>query len=65
MFDVILQPGLFVSIGILMEKRKDEKEDIEEHDEDMDNIRMKLDKEGTYYRKWTSLESGRLEEEHY
>ena len=48
-----------------MEKRKDEKEDIEEHDKDMDNIRMKLDKGGTYYRKWTSLESGKLEEEHY
>ena len=48
-----------------MEKRKDEKEDIEEHDEDMDSIEMKLDKEGTYYRKWTSLESGRLEEKHY
>ena len=30
-----------------MEKRKDEKEDIEEHDEDKDNIDMNLDKEGT------------------
>ena len=48
-----------------MEKRNDEKEDIEEHDEDMDSIEMKLDKEGTYYRKWKSLESGRLEEENY
>ena len=45
-----------------MEKRNDEKEDIEEHDEDMDDIEMESDKEGTYYRKWNSLESGRLEE---
>ena len=48
-----------------MEKRNDEKEDIKELDEDMDDIRMKLNKEGTYYRKWKSLESGRLEEENY
>ena len=34
-----------------MEKRNDEKEDIEEHDEDMDDIEMESDKEGTYYRK--------------
>ena len=45
-----------------MEKRNDENEDIEVHDEDMDDINLKLDKEGTYYRKWNSLESGRLEE---
>ena len=46
-----------------MEKRNDEHEDIEVHDEDMDDINLKLDKEGTYYRKWNSFESGRLEEE--
>ena len=34
-----------------------------EHDEDAENVEMKSDKDGTYYRKWTSLESGRLEEE--
>jgi len=34
-----------------MEKRNDEHEDIEVHDEDMDDINLKLDKEGTYYRK--------------
>ena len=34
-----------------MEKRNDEKEDKQEHDEDMDYIDMKSDKEGTYYRK--------------
>ena len=34
-----------------MEKRNDEKEDIEEHDEDMEDIDMGSDKEGTYYRK--------------
>jgi len=34
-----------------MEKRNDEKEDIKELDEDMVDIRMKLNKEGTYYRK--------------
>ena len=44
-----------------MEKRNDEKEKIE----DMEAIHKKLDKEGTYYRKWKSLESGRLEEENY
>ena len=48
-----------------MEKRKVENEDIEDDDEHMDDIRMKLDKEGTYYRKWKDLESGRLEEKHY
>ena len=48
-----------------MEKRNDEKEDIEEHDEDIDDIDMKSDKEGTYYRKCKSLESGRLEEENF
>ena len=34
-----------------MEKRNDEKEDIEEHDEDIDDIKMESAKEGTYYRK--------------
>ena len=48
-----------------MEKRNDENEDIKEHDEDMDNNDMELDKGSTYYRKWKSLESGRLEEESY
>ena len=48
-----------------MEKRNDEKEDIEELDEDMDDINLKLNKEGTHYRKWNSLEYGRLEEETY
>ena len=48
-----------------MEKRNDENEDIEEHDEDTDDVEMKLEKVGTYYRKWKSLESGRLEEENY
>ena len=48
-----------------MEKRNEEKEDIEEHDELLDDINVKLDKDGTYYRKWKSLESGRLEEEKY
>ena len=38
-------------LWILMEKRKVENEDIEDDDEHMDDIRMKLDKEGTYYRK--------------
>ena len=30
-----------------MEKRNDEKEDIEEHDEDIDDIEIESDKEGT------------------
>jgi len=34
-----------------MEKRNDEIEDMEEHDEDTDDIEMKLEKDGTYYRK--------------
>jgi len=32
-----------------MENRNAEKEDIEDHDEDKENIKMELDKEGTYY----------------
>ena len=36
-------------LWILMENRNDENEDIEDHDEDKENINMKLDKEGTYY----------------
>ena len=35
-----------------MEKRNDEFEDIEEHDEVQDDIEMGLDKEGTYYHRW-------------
>ena len=36
-------------LWILMEKRKVENEDYEVHDEDIEIIRMELDKEGTYY----------------
>ena len=43
-----------------MEKRDDEKEDIEEHDEDMDDVEMESDKEGTYYRKWKAWNQGDL-----
>ena len=43
-----------------MEKRNDEFEDIEEHDEVQDDIEMGLDKEGTYYRKWKQLELRRV-----
>ena len=34
-----------------MEKRNDEKEDVKEHDEDMDDVEIESDKEGTYCRK--------------
>ena len=43
-----------------MEKRNDENEDIEEHDKDMDNNDMELDKESTYYRKWKAWNQGDL-----
>ena len=43
-----------------MEKRNDEKEDIEEHDEDMDDIESESDKEGTYYRKLKAWNQGDL-----
>ena len=43
-----------------MEKRNDEKKDIEEHDEDMDDVEMESDKEGTYYRKWKAWNQGDL-----
>ena len=45
------QPGLFVSLWILLEKRNVECEDICESDEDMESIEMNFWKEGTYYRK--------------
>ena len=32
-----------------MEKRKVENEDNDDHDEDIESMNMKLDKEGTYY----------------
>ena len=43
-----------------MEKRNDEKEDIEEHDEDMDDVEIELDKEGTYYRRLKAWNQGDL-----
>ena len=36
-------------LWILMEKRKVENEDNEDHDEDEEGINVELDKEGTYY----------------
>ena len=53
-------PGLVASFLILVEKRNDEKKDIEEHDELQDDIWMKLNKEGTYYRKWKAWNQGDL-----
>ena len=37
-----------------------EMEDIEEHNEDMEDIDMESDKEGTYYRKWKTWNQGDL-----
>ena len=36
-------------LWILMEKRKVENEDNEDHEEDIEGINVELDKEGTYY----------------
>ena len=45
--NTLSHPGLLVSFWILVEKRNDEKEDNDDHDEVKEGVEMRLGKEGT------------------